>query len=295
MNSEKITQNIRENLGNYITTNGIKSLVIGVSGGIDSTLCCALAYPVCQQFNVPLIGISIPIESNKPDEIKRAKEVGEAFCDKFMEVDLTSLYERERDFLWSRIGTWAMNNFTMKNGDTIIGHDLTDTQVKIANGNLKARERMRLLYFTAGITGGMVLSTDNKTELCVGYFTLHGDVGDYGMIQNLWKTEVYELADFLRIHYSLHNLNRAGVLVDGIKATPTDGLGITNSDLDQLGAPTYADVDRILQTWLTPVDPEEALAIKDHPVIQRHIKSEFKRNNPYNIPREELFKGAQLD
>jgi len=282
MNNEKIIKNIRENLQNYLITNGIKSLVIGVSGGIDSALSCALAEPVCKELKIPLIGISIPIETNKPDEISRAKDTGEVFCDKFMELDLTHLYQTEKTFLWNKIARQVIEN------------DLSNTQEKVANGNLKARDRMRLLYFVAGITGGMVLTNDNKTELMLGFWTLHGDVGDYGMIQNLWKTEIYELAKYFCINFCHHQnpeiWNKAKVLESCIEAIPTDGLGITNSDLDQLGAPTYAEVDHILQIWIEPGNPAEALALKDHPVVQRHIKSQFKRNNPYNISREDLFK-----
>jgi NH3-dependent NAD+ synthetase len=82
----------------------------------------------------------------------------------------------------------------------------------------------------------------------VGFWTLHGDVGDFGLIQNLWKTDVYDLSKWIQD-------KSMGIQADALKAcieaTPTDGLGITNSDLDQLGASTYNEVDKILKTWLT--------------------------------------------
>lgn len=61
----------------------------------------------------------------------------------------------------------------------------------IANGNLQARCRMIHLYDLAGIHGGLVMSTDNQTEYQLGFWTIHGDVGDFDPIQDLWKTEVY--------------------------------------------------------------------------------------------------------
>jgi NH3-dependent NAD+ synthetase len=165
------------------------------------------------------------------------------------------------------------------------------------------------LYDLAYRTRGMVLSTDNYTELMVGFWTLHGDVGDYGLIQNLWKTEVYDLSNWLCNRVELSN-GQSKALRDCVNAVPTDGLGITSSDLDQLGASTYGEVDKILKTWLVEdidsfswdnflfypgriEDYEEFSkyreSLKGHPVVQRHLKSIFKRNNPYNIPRNRLF------
>ncbi len=91
---------------------------------------------------------------------------------------------------------------------------------------------------------GMVLSTDNYTELLLGFWTLHGDVGDYGMIQNLWKTEVYAMARY--IVNNLDNKKAKNALQLCIDAVATDGLGITNNDLEQIQAKTYEEVDQIL-------------------------------------------------
>ena len=85
MNCELVVKNIRQNLKDYIVKNNLKSLVCGVSGGIDSALCCALSRPVCDETGIKLIGRSLPILTNKPDEIARAKAIGENFCDDFLE------------------------------------------------------------------------------------------------------------------------------------------------------------------------------------------------------------------
>ncbi|NOZ36435.1 MAG: hypothetical protein GXO80_14200, partial [Chlorobi bacterium] len=130
---------------------------------------------------------------------------------------------------------------------------------------------------------GMVLSTDNYTELLLGFWTLHGDVGDYGMIQNLWKTEVYAMSRFLV--NNLENKEQAKALDECIDAVPTDGLGITNSDLDQIGASSYEEVDKILIHYLKNPNDISVLNLK---VVQRKLASEFKRNNPYNIPRNKI-------
>jgi NAD+ synthetase len=147
---------------------------------------------------------------------------------------------------------------------------------------------MIYLYNLAQKHGGMVLSTDNYTELMLGFWTLHGDVGDYGPIAMLWKTEVYECAKWL-INNDLIFLEQQYALQRCIDATPTAGLGTTISDLDQLAASTYAEVDALLQEYI--VERKRGEKLINHPVIMRHLNSEFKRNNPCNVPRERITQG----
>lgn len=240
----------------------IKSLIVGVSGGVDSALVCVLAREVCDRMpGITLKGFSIPITTNKDQEIDRARKVGHLFCHKFMTVDWLA-----RPY-FAFVGT---------------GLDISTLsfEEKIRHGNIKARVRMIFLYDAAHRAQGMVLSTDNLTEFLLGFWTLHGDVGDYGMIQNLWKTEVYGLAEYLANEYD--RKQREAILAC-VRALPTDGLGITNSDLDQLGVNNYYEGDHILKDYLTKGYGDE-----NHPIIKRHLASQFKRNNPVNIPREAI-------
>ncbi|MBN1251906.1 MAG: NAD(+) synthase [Bacteroidales bacterium] len=260
-------ENIRKELKIYIQTNNIKSLIAGISGGIDSALSIALAKPVCDELNIPLIGRSITIETNKADEISRAKFMGENFTSDFKEVNLTQGYKLISPF--------------------VVEKNLNEQEnraFKIRLGNIKARLRMIYLYDLASKHKGMVLSTDNYTELLLGFWTLHGDVGDYGMIQNLWKTEVYEMSRVLAS--DLENKNAQKALLDCVTAVATDGLGITNSDLDQIQAKTYEEVDEILIKLLK--DENNLGKLANHPVIERKRNSEYKRNNPFNIPRNKI-------
>jgi len=268
MNHKKVVENIREELKNYIQKYNIQALVIGESGGIDSALSTVLASPVCKQEGVKLIGRSITIETNTDGEINRGKLIGEAFCTDFKEINLTDLYH--------------ITLKTIEEGEP----DFSTKENKIRYGNIKARLRMIYLYNLAQQHKGLVLSTDNYTELLEGYWTLHGDVGDLGMIQNLWKTEVYELSKYL-VENELQTDEEKTALQLCIDAVPTDGLGITNSDLEQLDAKDYNEVDFILKDYLINNNKKW----ENHPVIQRHFRSEYKRNNPYNFPRELLMKG----
>ena len=114
-----VVRNMRLHLTAYIRENGLKSLVIGESGGIDSAVTTVLAKPVCDGLNIPLIGRSITIETNKPDEELRARLIGEQFCSDFREVNLTLLYHAYLDAI----------------GDD---HEVTgDRACKIRLGNIK--------------------------------------------------------------------------------------------------------------------------------------------------------------
>jgi len=238
MNKEghEIISNIRSNLKTYIEENKIQSLVIGISGGIDSALCAALARPVCDEIGIPLIGRSIPISTNTSDERDRAEAVGKAFCTDFDEVyDMHSIFGT----VWSSV--------------KVAGWDVDNPKEDFRMGNIKARLRMILLYDLAQLHNGMVLSTDNYTELMLGFWTLHGDVGDYGMVQNLWKTEVYDLTDYIATGLPR---NQAEALRSCIYADATDGLGISKTDLDQImpgwegsSRSGYEEVDKILFSY----------------------------------------------
>jgi len=278
-----VVQNIRANLRAYLIKSGLKALVIGNSGGIDSATCIALAAPVCEELGVELIGRWIKIDSNKDEELERANAIGAAFLKNYKEVELTLAYELLR-------GDWELEEGREE--------DLEGMPRKIRNGNLKVRMRMMYLYNLAQQHKGMVLSTDNFTELMLGFWTLHGDVGDYGMIQNLWKTEVFALAKWI----ALNECDGTGsvcrnALLACVEAIPTDGLGITDSDVEQFGAKDYYEVDKVLMKYFMFKScecTEQKEKLESHPVVQRHLASEFKRENPYNIPRDEVLTGAMV-
>lgn len=260
----------------------IKSLVVGLSGGIDSTLTAVIAREICRQTGKhKLIGVSIPIESNKDSEIQSARFAGKAFCDEFVQVKSINVL-----FKLYALYTKLFHGPTFKK-----------PAEKIRRGNIKARLRMIYLYDKAHRNEGVVLSTDNLSELNLGFWTLHGDVGDLGLIQSLWKTEVYGLANYIYNKDNNSTIDGAmwpmlthekRALLKAIKAVPTDGLGVSTSDLDQLGVDSYREVDDVLIAYFNGDS-----TLKDHPIVQRHIKYAFKRDNPHNIPREAVLPGPK--
>lgn len=274
-NYKMMYDNAVEVLTNYLKQNlKIKSLIIGISGGIDSAVTAVIAMDACLKTSphVKVIGRSLPMSTNTKEEIQRASDIGNAFTDYFAVRDLSTAVSK----IAPEIDDGYLNMVSM-NPETL--------EEKIRLGNIRARVRMIQLYHLAHLYNGMILSTDNLTEYLLGFWTLHGDVGDFGPIQNLWKTEVYGIAEYIvdqqvrRGHHFYANAMR-----ECINAVPTDGLGITDSDLEQIGAGSYSEVDHMLIKYLggnRDIDLQ-------HPVIQRHKNSRFKRENPVNIRREIL-------
>lgn len=283
----------------YLISNNLKAMILGISGGIDSTVCAAICHEVSKQTGIPLIGRSLPTEFNKEGETTSADLVGNAFCDDYRAVNIHNLYQR--------VGVYIT---TAESG---MIDNPRYPQTKIADGNIQARLRMIYLYNLSCTHQGIVIDTDNLTEHNLGYWTVHGDVGDFNPIGGLWKTEVFELAKWLMNYYKDPHVRgyneQATAIIMSLNLKPTAGLGITNNDLEELGAESYEQVDAILQeilAWKSFKDPdlafksleEEKLAFLDEQqmlcypmevimaIAERHFKSEFKRKRlPITISR----------
>lgn len=312
---EKVFWNIVKKTENYICDNNLKCMVLGISGGIDSTVVAAICHEVSKRTGVLFIGRSLPTKHNKEGETTTADLVGKAFCNNYRVCPIQELYE---DFV-----------VQIRNCENALGiWSGSDKQTPIANGNIQARLRMIYLYNLASIHKGLVMDTDNLTENNLGYFTIHGDVGDFNPIGGLWKTEVFKLAEWLMESYqrlSAKNDNYDEVvesttknsyyhkfqaIKESLKLKPTAGLGIADSDLDEIGAESYEQVDYILQEILawkhTPnkgislfksdlewfLEEQQILNIPYEiveAVAKRHFASEFKRKQlPIKIPRYEI-------
>lgn len=323
LNYEHVFNVLVDKTAEYVTSNNLKAMVLGISGGIDSTVVAAICHEVSKKTDIPLIGRSLPIK-NKEDEFSVSELVGEAFCDEFKVFNLSNSYKASLFDLCADAGLIK----DCKGYDWYWVSDLEELtgRTPIANGNLQARCRMKHLYDIASIRKGLVMSTDNQTEYQLGFWTIHGDVGDFDPIQDLWKTEVYRLANYLRDRYkskaleALHNDYKetcdkyramSYAVYSSCKLIPTDGLGISNSDLEQIGAKSYDEVDDILSRYIPfkeyrqkhgePLHPHDEMAESDcwsqlcarhgedvvNKVWSRHLASEFKRKKaPIYISRE---------
>lgn len=237
---KKFVENSRKWLSNYIRDNHLQSLVIGVSGGIDSTVSCAISYSVCKELNIPLIGRSLPTVSNYDIEIDVADLVGNAFCDNYAKKSI------EADYI------------------QLLGSLEREGEVsKLQRGNIKARLRMIYLRHLASVHKGVVLDNDNFTEWNLGFWTVGGDSPmDINLgLHYLWKTEIYELAKFLLEEQN--QSDRYQALLASMKLVPTDGNGVSSSDCEQFGLDNYAQVDDVLRTmYFSNIEDETEKANK---------------------------------
>lgn len=249
----------------------LRGYVIGISGGLDSAVTACLARRAIDQLNrergaqvFQLIGLSIPIHQ-RAAEVERGREVGALYCTEFVESDLTKVSDR------------LVDDMLCQHALRPRGQPDNERSDARREGNLRARLRMIYLYDTAASHNLAVLSTDNFSELMCGFWTLHGDVGDIGPIQALYKgKELPLIAEYLGIPQSV------------INAIPTDGLGFSTSDVEQLGAASYVEVDEEIVRYLKG---SEAVNESVRGWITR---TEYKRNNPDNFPRSALIEIGAL-
>ncbi|MCZ7370997.1 MAG: NAD+ synthase [Candidatus Methanoperedens sp.] len=206
--------NIRDKIVAFISSKvseaGTSGAVIGLSGGIDSTLTAYLAVEALGRENV--LGLLLPEKGITSDlDIDDAKEIADILGIDHKLIEISEILAS-----YSKV----LPDFDEKN--------LT------ANGNLKARIRMCILYYHANLMHRMVAGTGNKTELLLGYFTKYGDGGvDIEPIGGLYKTQVRGLARYM------------GVPAHIIDKTPTAGLWPGQTDEGELGV-SYEVADLIL-------------------------------------------------
>ena len=278
----------------YLEDNNIWAMVLGISGGLDSTVTAAICHEVEKRDpERKFYGFSLPCKSNCNEENDSAELCMKAFC---------------------KSGQYFTENLQKEYALMCSTCSQYHTVTTIGQGNIKARLRMIYLYDMANYTSGLVMDTDNLTEHYLGFFTIHGDVADLNPIGGLWKHEVYELANYLlREYYKLPDPTDVGYIQMALSAaigiTPTDGNGVNSlGDMGQI-APAFAHdnnyeaykkVDDIIQTYLEyrghhpeeyqiaieelykkyPNIEDNGVVIHDtvNDVISRIKRTEYKRN-----------------
>lgn len=243
MDYGKIFENMIQETQKYLENNNLWAMVLGISGGIDSTVTAAICHEVEKRNpDLKFIGISLPCTSNSIDENDSAQKCLKAFC-------------KENQYYTENL----QKEYMLMRATCSQRHLMTT----IGQGNIKARLRMMVLYNEANYFSGCVMDTDNLTEHYLGFFTIHGDVADLNPIGGLWKHEIYELARWLHDEYYQVPFGPDGdkyyALEYALNITPTDGNGV--NDLGDMGqiAPQFAHdnnyeaykkVDDIIQTYI---------------------------------------------
>lgn len=269
LNYSNVFNVLVDQLGGYITRNGLKSAILGISGGVDSTVVACIIREASIKYKFEFLGYSLPTETTNKVEQNAADLVGSTICSKY---------------LVNNIG-YVANNFCLYLLEQMPG--CIDFKLSISEklrfGNIKSRCRMIYLYDYAAKNKGIVVGTDNYTEFLLGFSTIGGDaLYDYNPISDLWKTEIYELAEYLRLYYvSKNEFGIAHAIDASIKLTPQDGLGISNSDMDQIGCKNYQEVDKILYALINGLELPENVGN----VVNLYNKNAFKRCHPIKIDR----------
>ena len=203
-------------LRDYVQKNGFKSVVLGLSGGIDSAVCAAIAVDAIGAKNV--FGVSLPSKYSSDHSLSDA-----------------ALLAKNTGLVYS---TEPIESFVEQFVDKLSLEGLSAE-------NLQARIRAVILMAKSNSEGHLLLSTGNKTELAVGYSTIYGDAaGGYAPIKDVQKTLVWDLARF-RNELGAKQGDTPPIPEESISKPPSAEL--RPDQLDQDSLPEYAVLDRILE------------------------------------------------
>ena len=222
-------------LRDYVNKNGFPGVLMGVSGGIDSALCAAIAVDALGADRVR--GVMLPFRYTAQVSLDDAAKLASALGIRYEVLPIAQAVNGFEDIL---AGTFAG-----------LPRDITEE-------NLQARTRGTLLMAISNKTGMMVVTTGNKSEMSVGYATLYGDMnGGFNPIKDIYKTEVFRLSILRNSWKPEGALGPAGEVIPSniITRPPTAELRENQTDQDSL--PPYDILDAILERL---VEREEPLA-----------------------------------
>ena len=236
---------------------GAKSLVLGLSGGVDSTTAGKLAQMACDQLNAELetqeyqfIAVRLPYHV-QADESDAQLALDFVQPSQRLEINIEATV-KGLDAGAKSLIDWVKPS---------------DHQLDFARGNNKARARMSAQYYVASLVNGIVIGTDHAAEAITGFFTKHGDGAcDIAPLFGLNKRQVRSLAAYMGAPEQL------------VKKTPTADLEEHNpqqADEDSLGI-TYDQIDDYLEAKAIEPEAQEKLE-------QRYIKTEHKRQGPVTL------------
>jgi|SRR5215831_477235 len=224
-------------------------LVVGLSGGLDSSVAAALSALAVGGLRVT--GLSMPeAETYNQEDVDDAGRVARKYGIRFRVHDISRLEGAAKILLG-------------------VGR-----RERIAWGNVKARLRAMICYYYANVSNGLVVGTGDKSELMLGYFTKYGDgASDIEPLGDLYKTSVRHLAVHLRLPRRIH------------LKKPTPNLWVGQTAERELGL-DYEKIDKILwglERWMTPDDIAKQLSLSLASVVkiqERWLATEHKRRLP---------------
>ncbi|AMM84868.1 NAD+ synthase [Martelella sp. AD-3] len=226
----------------YVNKNGFKSVVLGLSGGIDSAICAAIAVDALGAERVHCV--MLPYRYTSEESLSDAAACAEALGCRY---DVVAIEEPVTGFLS------ALE--TMFEG----------TEEGITEENLQSRTRGTILMAISNKFGAMVVTTGNKSEMSVGYATLYGDMnGGFNPIKDLYKMQVYAVAAWRNTERpeGMHGPETNVIPQNIIDKTPSAELRPNQTDQDSL--PPYPVLDDILECLVEREMSVEAIVARGH-------------------------------
>ncbi len=222
-------------LRDYVEKNGFKAVVLGLSGGVDSALCAAMATDALGRERVRCV--MLPYRYTSQESLDDAAAVVRALGVHFDTVPIES----------------AVHGF-----ETALAGVFAGAPRDVTEENLQARARGTILMAISNKFGAMVVTTGNKSEMSVGYATLYGDMnGGFNPIKDLYKTEVYRLARLRNTWKPDGACGPDGEVVPQNVLTRAPSAELRENQTDQDTLPPYDILDRILERL---VEGEESVS-----------------------------------
>ena len=233
----------------YVRKSGFRAVVVGLSGGIDSSVVAAIAVAALGPENV--LGVSMPGPYSSEGSRADARQLARNLGIQFQTIPIGEVFHSYK---------------------TALASAFQGRPEDVTEENLQARVRGNFLMALSNKFGSMVLSTGNKSEIAVGYCTLYGDMaGGLSMLSDVPKTLVYQLAELI-------NRERELIPRASIEKPPSAELRPNQSDQDSL--PPYDVLDQILKAYIEEVkSPEEIAGEYGFSIdLVRSIAGKFDRN-----------------